>query len=74
MEFALVRGVQIGLTALPLALALRVGEALAGIAYLVAVLHRRIGMTNLALAFPSWFLTRANRDEATTELVPAPKP
>jgi KDO2-lipid IV(A) lauroyltransferase len=52
MEFALVRGVQIGLTVLPLAVALRVGEALAGIAYLVAVRHRRIGMTNLELAFP----------------------
>jgi len=52
MEYALVRGVQLGLTVLPLDLALRVGEALAWLAYLVAVRHRRIGMTNLALAFP----------------------
>src|SRR5262249_30180233 len=40
------------LEALPLGLALRVGEAVAWLAYLLAAPLRRVGMTNLAIAFP----------------------
>src|SRR5262245_46901988 len=40
------------LGALPLDLALRVGEAVAWLAYLLAAPLRRVGMTNLAIAFP----------------------
>jgi KDO2-lipid IV(A) lauroyltransferase len=40
------------LAALPLTLALRLGEAMAFLAYLVDRPHRRIGMRNLAVALP----------------------
>jgi KDO2-lipid IV(A) lauroyltransferase len=61
VEYAAVRGLQWGLTRLPLSASLRVGEALAWIAYLVAVRHRRIGMTNLAIAFPERSLRERRR-------------
>jgi KDO2-lipid IV(A) lauroyltransferase len=40
------------LAVLPLGVALRVGERLAGLVYLLDWPHRRIGMRNLAIAFP----------------------
>ena len=52
VEYALVRSGQRALTLLPLEVALRVGEAIAWLAYVVDARHRRIGMTNLAIAFP----------------------
>jgi len=61
VEYALVRGMQSALALLPLDVALRVGEALAWIAYLVAARHRRIGMTNLSIAFPQRALRERRR-------------
>jgi Kdo2-lipid IVA lauroyltransferase/acyltransferase len=57
----LVRGVQAALTSLPLEAALRVGEALAWLAYLVGARYRRIGMTNLGIAFPERSLRERRR-------------
>jgi KDO2-lipid IV(A) lauroyltransferase len=52
IEFAVVRAIAGVLAALPLAVALRVGAAVGTIFYLVSPRHRRIGMRNLAIAFP----------------------
>jgi len=52
IEYACLRAVMGLLGALPLALALRVGELGALVAYLLDVPHRRTGMRNLAIAFP----------------------
>jgi Kdo2-lipid IVA lauroyltransferase/acyltransferase len=52
IEYVALRVVVGFLAALPLGLALRVGELGALVAYLLDVVHRRIGMQNLAIAFP----------------------
>src|SRR5581483_10510972 len=52
VEYVALRAVVGFLAALPLALALRVGEAVALLAWWLDRPHRRIGMTNLAIAFP----------------------
>ena len=52
LEYVALRSVLGVLAALPLGFALRVGELGAFIGYLVDRPHRRIGMRNLALAFP----------------------
>jgi Kdo2-lipid IVA lauroyltransferase/acyltransferase len=52
IEYGLLRAFVGVFAALPLAAAMRLGELLASIAYLVDVPHRRIGMQNLAIAFP----------------------
>jgi KDO2-lipid IV(A) lauroyltransferase len=49
------------LGALPLGLALRVGEAVAWLAYLLAAPLRRVGMTNLAIAFPDRTVSERRR-------------
>ena len=51
-EYLALRAIVGFLAALPLGLALRVGEAILWLVYLVAVPLRRVGMTNLAIAFP----------------------
>jgi KDO2-lipid IV(A) lauroyltransferase len=51
-EYLALRAVVGFLAALPLGLALRVGEAVMWLVHLVAVPLRRVGMTNLAIAFP----------------------
>src|SRR5262245_4013670 len=52
VEYLAVRAVFGLLGALPLALSLRVAEAVMGIVYALAVPFRRVGLTNLAIAFP----------------------
>jgi len=52
LEYAVLRAVLGILAALPLWLALRLGELGALLGYLLDVPHRRIGMRNLAIAFP----------------------
>jgi KDO2-lipid IV(A) lauroyltransferase len=52
LEYAVLRGVVAFLAALPLAVALRVGEFVALVAYMFDRPHRRIGMRNLGIAFP----------------------
>src|SRR5207249_1295797 len=52
LEYGALRAVVGILAALPLWVALRLGEVIASLAYLLDVPHRRIGMRNLALAFP----------------------
>ncbi len=51
-EYVVLRAVIGFLGALPLGVALRVGEAVLWLVYLLAVPLRRVGMTNLAIAFP----------------------
>lgn len=52
LEYAMLRGA-VGLLAIaPLWLAFRIAEGVAFLAWLLDVPHRRIGMTNLAIAFP----------------------
>jgi KDO2-lipid IV(A) lauroyltransferase len=52
VEYVALRGVVGLLAALPLGLALRVAEAVALLVYWLAVPLRRVGLTNLAIAFP----------------------
>jgi KDO2-lipid IV(A) lauroyltransferase len=52
LEYLALRAVSAFLAALPLGLALRAGELVALLAYVVDRPHRRIGMTNLGIAFP----------------------
>jgi KDO2-lipid IV(A) lauroyltransferase len=52
VEYGLVRAVATVLAALPLAAALRIGAFLGTLVYLLSWPHRRIGMRNLAIAFP----------------------
>jgi KDO2-lipid IV(A) lauroyltransferase len=52
LAYWLLRGAVALLAALPLALALRLAELIAFLVYLVDRVHRRIGMRNLAIAFP----------------------
>jgi KDO2-lipid IV(A) lauroyltransferase len=52
VEYALLRAVVAGFAALPLGVALRVGELIALAVYALDVPHRRVGMTNLGIAFP----------------------
>lgn len=61
VEYAAVRAVAGVLAALPLAGALRVCEAAAWLAWCVDVRHRRIGMRNLAIAFPERSLAERRR-------------
>src|SRR5262245_64119083 len=51
-EYLVLRAVIGGLAALPLGIAMRVGEAVMWLVILLAVPLRRVGMTNLAIAFP----------------------
>jgi len=51
-EYVVLRVIFGGLAALPLSLALRVGEAIAWLVWLVAFPLRRVGMVNLTIAFP----------------------
>src|SRR5438094_10493396 len=53
VEYLALRVVMGLLGALPLSLALRLGELGALLAYALDVAHRRIGMVNLGVAFPS---------------------
>jgi KDO2-lipid IV(A) lauroyltransferase len=52
LEYGVLRGAVGVLAALPLTLALRLGELIAFLIYLVDRPHRRIGMRNLEIAFP----------------------
>ena len=52
VAFLLLRGLMGALGALPLALALRIAAAVALVVYVVAWPLRRVGMINLAIAFP----------------------
>jgi len=52
LEYVALRAVLGILAGLPLSAAMRLAEVVAVLAYLVDRPHRRIGMTNLALAFP----------------------
>src|SRR5262245_55583767 len=61
LEYIALRGAMGALAALPLWLALRVGELTAFLGYLVDLPHRRIGMRNLALAFPEKALRERRR-------------
>jgi KDO2-lipid IV(A) lauroyltransferase len=61
VEYLALRAVMRTLRALPLAWALRVGAAVALVAYVVARPLRRVGMTNLALAFPERSLAERRR-------------
>jgi KDO2-lipid IV(A) lauroyltransferase len=51
-EYLVLRAVIDGLAALPLGIAMRVGEAVMWLVILLAFPLRRVGMTNLAIAFP----------------------
>ena len=61
LEYVALRAVLGVLVALPLWLALRVGELGALLAYLLDVPHRRIGMRNLGIAFPERSLRERRR-------------
>jgi Kdo2-lipid IVA lauroyltransferase/acyltransferase len=52
LEYVALRAVMGVLAMLPLVVALRIGEIVALVAYVLDVPHRRIGMRNLAIAFP----------------------
>ena len=52
LEYGALRAVAFVLAVLPMSMALRVGEAVGMLAWLTDLPHRRIGMTNLAIAFP----------------------
>jgi KDO2-lipid IV(A) lauroyltransferase len=52
LEYGAVRAVVGFFAMLPLVVAMRVAEAVAFVAWLVDAPHRRVGMTNLAIAFP----------------------
>jgi Kdo2-lipid IVA lauroyltransferase/acyltransferase len=52
IEYLVLRAIVGCFAALPLALAVRVGAAVAWVAWLVAFPLRRVGMTNLTIAFP----------------------
>jgi len=52
LEYVALRAVMGVLAMLPLVVALRIGELFALAAYVLDVPHRRIGMRNLAIAFP----------------------
>jgi KDO2-lipid IV(A) lauroyltransferase len=61
IEYALLRVVMGALAALPLVVALRLGELVALIAYACDVPHRRIGMRNLGIAFPEKAIAERRR-------------
>jgi KDO2-lipid IV(A) lauroyltransferase len=61
IEYVLLRAVMGLLAALPLVVALRIGELVALIAYAIDVPHRRIGMRNLGIAFPEKPLAERRR-------------
>jgi len=61
LEYAALRLVMAVLAAVPLRLAVRLGALLGSIVYLVDVPHRRIGMRNLAIAFPEKALAERRR-------------
>jgi KDO2-lipid IV(A) lauroyltransferase len=61
LEYLALRAVVGVLAALPLVVALRLGELLALIGYACDLPHRRIGMRNLAIAFPDRSLAERRR-------------
>src|SRR5215831_1524802 len=61
VEYVALRGVVGLLAALPLGLALRVAEAMTLLVYWLAVPLRRVGLTNLAIAFPERPLAERKR-------------
>lgn len=61
LEYGVIRAAAGILGVLPLGLALRVGEAVAFFGYLLDRRHRRIGMRNLAIAFPEKPLAERRR-------------
>ena len=61
IEYLGLRAAVGALAALPLALAVRLGAALGWLAYWLDVPHRRIGMRNLAIAFPERSLRERRR-------------
>ena len=60
-EYLLLRALVGVLAALPLFLAMRVGELVTLLVYLVDIPHRRIGMRNLGIAFPDKPLSARRR-------------
>jgi KDO2-lipid IV(A) lauroyltransferase len=61
LEYGAVRAVVGVLALLPLVVAMRLAEAAAFLGWLVDARHRRIGMTNLAIAFPEKPLAERRR-------------
>ena len=61
VEYVALRGVVGLLAALPLGLALRFAEAVALLVYWLAVPLRRVGLVNLAIAFPDRPLAERKR-------------
>ncbi len=61
LEYVALRAFMGALGAMPLAIAVRVGALLGALGYLIDVPHRRVGMRNLALAFPEKPLAERRR-------------
>src|SRR5262245_9378859 len=61
VEYLLLRAIVGVLAALPLVVALRIGELVGLVAYALDVPHRRIGMRNLGIAFPEKPLAERRR-------------
>src|SRR5690348_12813227 len=60
-EYGVLRAISAVLCALPLSLALRFGALVGTLVYLLSWPHRRIGMRNLAIAFPERSLGERRR-------------
>jgi KDO2-lipid IV(A) lauroyltransferase len=82
LEYGALRAAVGVLALVPLWLAFRIAEAVAFVAWLLDVPHRRIGMTNLAIAFPEkpvaerrWILRRSflNLGRMAAELAHLPR-
>jgi KDO2-lipid IV(A) lauroyltransferase len=61
LEYAVVRSLAFLLAAAPLAIALRLGALIGTLVYLLSWPHRRVGMRNLAIAFPDRPLAERRR-------------
>jgi len=61
VQYAVVRGLAEVLGVLPLGVALRIGAGMGMLVYLLSWPHRRIGMRNLAIAFPDRPLAERRR-------------
>jgi KDO2-lipid IV(A) lauroyltransferase len=61
LQYGLFRAAVAVCSALPLPVAMRLGEAVAWLLYVVDLPHRRVGMTNLAIAFPDRSLRERRR-------------
>jgi KDO2-lipid IV(A) lauroyltransferase len=61
LEYGALRAVAFVLAVLPLSVSLRLGEAVAMLAWLVDRPHRRIGMVNLGIAFPEKSIAERRR-------------